>query len=57
MEFLVHSSHHHAQAFFSITLMHHMAKDTHIALANVKCTLTKERNKQQGDRKEYTTYN
>ena len=27
--------------------MHHMAKDTHIALANIKCTLTKERNKQQ----------
>jgi len=37
--------------------MHHMAKDTHIALANIKCTLTKERNKQQGDRKVYTTYN
>ena len=36
--------------------MHHMAKDTHIALANIKCTLTKERNK-QGDRKGYTTYN
>jgi len=27
-----------------------MAKDTHIALANIKCTLTKERNKQQSDR-------
>jgi len=27
--------------------MHHMAKDTHVALANIKCTLTKERNKQQ----------
>jgi len=37
--------------------MHHMAKDTHIALANVKCTLTKEKNKQQSDRKVYTTYN
>ena len=24
--------------------MHHMAKDTHIALANIKCTLTKETN-------------
>ena len=34
--------------------MHHMAKDTHIALANIKCTLTKERNKQQSDRKGYT---
>jgi len=33
--------------------MHHMAKDTHIALA-IKCTLTKERNKQQSDRKENT---
>ena len=34
--------------------MHHMAKDTHIALAHIKCTLTKERNKQQSDRKGYT---
>jgi len=34
-----------------------MAKDTHIALANIKCTLTKGRNKQQSDRKGYTTYN
>jgi len=33
--------------------MHHMAKDTH-TLANIKCTLTKERNKQQSDRKGYT---
>jgi len=37
--------------------MHHMAKDTHIALANIKCTLTNERNKQQSDRKGYTSYN
>jgi len=35
--------------------MHHMAKDTHMALANIKCTLTKERNKQQGDRTIDTT--
>ena len=34
--------------------MHHMAKDTYTALANIKCTLTKERNKQQSDRKGYT---
>jgi len=37
--------------------MHHIAKDTYIALANIKCTLTKERKKQQGDRTIYTTQN
>jgi len=43
--------------FFSITLYASYGKGYTHSISNIKCTLTKERNKQQSDRKGYTTYN